>query len=81
MTEVGVDVIVPWAADRCVTRWRPERRDKAPGRWRATAREAAKQARRARLPEVPDLASTEDVAARIAAASSPWSCTRRPRRR
>jgi 16S rRNA (uracil1498-N3)-methyltransferase len=69
MTEVGVDVIVPWAADRCVTRWRPERRDKALGRWRATAREAAKQARRARLPEVADLASTEDAAARIAAAS------------
>ncbi|QKW34939.1 16S rRNA (uracil(1498)-N(3))-methyltransferase [Actinomadura sp. NAK00032] len=69
MTEVGVDVIVPWAAERCVTRWRPERREKALGRWRATAREAAKQARRGRLPEVPDLASTEDVAARIAAAS------------
>ncbi|CNE17392.1 SdrD [Mycobacterium tuberculosis] len=69
MTEVGVDVIVPWAADRCVTRWRPERRDKALGRWRTTAREAAKQARRSRLPEVPDLASTEDVAARLAAAS------------
>lgn len=69
MTEVGVDVIVPWAAERCVTRWRPERRDKALGRWRATAREAAKQARRSRLPEVPELASTEDVAARVAAAS------------
>ncbi|MEU8341768.1 16S rRNA (uracil1498-N3)-methyltransferase [Actinomadura meyerae] len=69
MTEAGVDAIVPWAAERCVTRWRPERRDKALGRWRATAREAAKQARRTRLPEVPDLASTEDVAARIADAS------------
>lgn len=69
MTEVGVDVIVPWAADRCVTRWRPERRDKALGRWRTTAREAAKQARRSRLPEVPDLASTEDVAERLGAAS------------
>jgi 16S rRNA (uracil1498-N3)-methyltransferase len=69
MTEVGVDVIVPWAADRCVTRWRPERRDKALGRGRTTAREAAKQARRSRLPEVPDLASTEDVAARLGAAS------------
>ena len=68
MTEAGVDVIVPWAAERCVTRWRPERRDKALGRWRATAREAGKQARRTRLPEVPDLASTDVVAALIAAA-------------
>jgi 16S rRNA (uracil1498-N3)-methyltransferase len=65
MTEVGVDVIVPWAAARCVTQWRPERRAKALGRWRSTAREAAKQARRAWLPEVTDLASTADVAARV----------------
>ncbi|QKG26254.1 16S ribosomal RNA methyltransferase RsmE [Actinomadura verrucosospora] len=69
MTEAGVDEIVPWAAARCVTQWRPERREKALGRWRNTAREAAKQARRSRLPEVADLASTGDVAARIAAAS------------
>jgi 16S rRNA (uracil1498-N3)-methyltransferase len=69
MTEVGVDVIVPWAAARCVTQWRPERRAKALGRWRSTAREAAKQARRAWLPEVTDLASTADVAARVADAA------------
>ncbi|MEU9838629.1 16S rRNA (uracil(1498)-N(3))-methyltransferase [Actinomadura sp. NPDC048032] len=69
MTEVGVDEIVPWSASRCVTRWRPERRDKALGRWRATAREAGKQARRGRLPEVAELESTEDVAERIAGAS------------
>lgn len=69
MTEAGVDEIVPWAAARCVTQWRPERREKALGRWRGAAREAAKQARRSRLPEVPELASTGDVADRIAAAS------------
>ncbi|WP_131739906.1 16S rRNA (uracil(1498)-N(3))-methyltransferase [Actinomadura roseirufa] len=69
MTEVGVDGIVPWAAARCVTQWRPDRRDKALGRWRNAAREAAKQARRSRLPEVPELASTADVTARIGAAS------------
>ncbi|GAA3949050.1 16S rRNA (uracil(1498)-N(3))-methyltransferase [Actinomadura viridis] len=65
MTEVGVDEIVPWAAARCVTQWRPERREKALGRWRATAREAAKQARRDRLPEVADLAATAAVARRL----------------
>ena len=69
MTEVGVDEIVPWSAARCVTRWRPERRDKALARWRGTAREAGKQARRSRLPRIADLASTADVAGRIAAAS------------
>ncbi|MFB4315416.1 16S rRNA (uracil(1498)-N(3))-methyltransferase [Actinomadura sp. 21ATH] len=70
MTEAGVDEIVPWAAARCVTQWRPERREKALGRWRSTAREAAKQARRSHLPEVAGLATTAGVAARLAAAGT-----------
>src|SRR4051812_3833513 len=68
MTEVGVDAIVPWAAARCVTQWRPERRDKALARWRGTAREAAKQARRAWLPEVTGLATTPVAAEAVARA-------------
>jgi len=69
MTEVGVDVIVPWQAERCVARWPADRAPKALGRWRSAAREAAKQARRARVPEVTGLASSADVAARISAAA------------
>jgi 16S rRNA (uracil1498-N3)-methyltransferase len=69
MTEVGVDEIVPWAAARCVTQWRPERREKALGRWRSAAREAAKQSRRVWLPEVAELATTPQVAGRIGAAA------------
>lgn len=69
MTEVGVDGIMPWAAARSVTQWRPDKRDKALGRWRSTAREAAKQARRAWLPEVTDLATTAEVAARLSLAA------------
>jgi 16S rRNA (uracil1498-N3)-methyltransferase len=68
MTEGGVDVIVPWAAQRCVTRWQSERGDRALARWRAAAREAAKQARRAWLPEVTELAGTRELAARVARA-------------
>jgi 16S rRNA (uracil1498-N3)-methyltransferase len=70
MTEAGVDEIVPWAAARCVTRWRAERREKSLARWRATAREAGKQARRAWLPEVAEPATTAQVAARIDAATA-----------
>ncbi len=69
MTEVGVDVVVPWAAARCVTQWRPERRAKALGRWRSTSREAAKQARRSWLPEITDLATTREVTERVKAAA------------
>ncbi len=69
MTEVGVDVIVPWAAQRCVTQWHGERGERALARWRAAAREAAKQARRARFPEVTGLASTPDVIGAVRAAA------------
>ena len=58
MTEAGVDVIVPWAAARCVTQWKGERAAKSLARWRSTAREAGKQSRRFHLPEVPELATT-----------------------
>ncbi len=68
MTEVGVDVIVPWQAERCIARWPADRAPRALGRWRSAAREAAKQARRARVPEVTGLASSADVVARISAA-------------
>jgi 16S rRNA (uracil1498-N3)-methyltransferase len=70
MTEVGVDVVVPWAAERCIVRWQGERGERALGRWRSTAREAAKQARRAWIPEVTGLAGGAGVAARVAAAAS-----------
>jgi 16S rRNA (uracil1498-N3)-methyltransferase len=65
MTEAGVDVIVPWAAARSVTQWRGERGARSLARWRSTAREAGKQARRFRLPEVAEQASTAQVAALI----------------
>jgi 16S rRNA (uracil1498-N3)-methyltransferase len=63
LTEIGVDVIVPWAAARSVAVWRGERAAKSLARWRATAREAAKQSRRAWFPSVSELASTADVIA------------------
>ena len=52
LTEVGVDAIVPWAASRSVAVWQGDRAAKSLAKWRATAREAAKQARRSWFPEV-----------------------------
>ena len=69
MTEVGVDRIMPWAAARCVPVWRAERGAHSLARWRITAREAAKQSRRAWIPEVTELVSTADVAQAIAKAA------------
>jgi 16S rRNA (uracil1498-N3)-methyltransferase len=69
MTEVGVDVVLPWQAERCVAQWRGDRAGRALERWRATAREAAKQSRRAWFPEVTRPAGISEIAARIEAAS------------
>src|SRR6266851_2063203 len=69
MTEVGVDAVVAWAAERCVVRWAGERAERALARWQATAREAAKQSRRARVPEVAGPVTIGEVA-RLAAAAS-----------
>ena len=51
-TEIGVDAVVPWQAERSVVVWRGERAAKSRARWLATVRTATKQARRARLPRV-----------------------------
>jgi 16S rRNA (uracil1498-N3)-methyltransferase len=66
LTELGVDEIVPWSAARSIVQWHGPRGEKALDRWRRTAREAAKQSRRARVPAVTAMATTEDVCTRLA---------------
>ena len=57
LTEVGVDVIVPWSASRSIARWKGDRVEKSLAKWRSAAREAAKQSRRSWFPEVAELAT------------------------
>jgi 16S rRNA (uracil1498-N3)-methyltransferase len=71
LTEVGADVIVPWEAERCVARWRGDRAERGLRRWRAAAREAAKQSRRSWVPRIGPVATTGQVAERLAAAALP----------
>ena len=68
LTEIGVGRIVPWAATRSVAVWKGERVAKSHARWQSTAREAAKQARRAWHPVVTPLATTADVRGLVAVA-------------
>lgn len=65
MTEVGADEIVAWPAGRSVAK--PTERTLS--KWSATAREAAKQSRRAWVPQVTGPMSTEEVCARVRTAS------------
>ena len=68
LTEIGVTRIVPWAAGRSVAVWRGDRVTRSLARWRSSAREAAKQARRPWFPEVSELAGTDEVAALLSRA-------------
>jgi len=68
LTEIGVGTIVPWAASRSVAVWRGERAAKSHAKWAATAREAAKQARRSWFPTVTPLADTAEVVALLTGA-------------
>lgn len=51
-TEFGVDAIVPWEADRSVSRWGAEKSSRGTEKWRRIAREAAKQSVRSWVPAV-----------------------------
>ncbi|HEX3813371.1 MAG TPA: 16S rRNA (uracil(1498)-N(3))-methyltransferase [Mycobacteriales bacterium] len=70
MTELGVDEVVPWAAARCEAKWPADRVERGLSRWRATARTAAKQARRAWLPVISQPASTRGVCSLLSSAAS-----------
>jgi len=63
LTELGVDRILPFVADRSVARWEGERAVRHVGRLRRVAREAAVQARLTFLPEVADLTDFASVVA------------------
>ena len=60
-TELGVYGVLPWSADRSIVRWKGERAAKAHTKWQNTVTAAAKQSRRALIPEVYDLYSTADL--------------------
>lgn len=69
LTEVGADVIVPWAAERCVAVWRGDRAAKSRARWGAAAEQSAKQSRRAWFPEVTAQADLAGAVRRAEAAA------------
>lgn len=60
-TEAGADGFVAWQADRCVARWDGSRADKGLRRWRAVARAAAGQSRRAWVPPVDGVLGTAEL--------------------
>jgi 16S rRNA (uracil1498-N3)-methyltransferase len=66
-TEAGADAFLAWQAARCVANWEGARMDKGLRRWRAVARSAARQSRRAHIPAVDGVLSTKTLTARVRA--------------
>lgn len=61
-TEFGVDAIVPWQAERSVSRWDgAEKATRGRAKWQRIAREASKQALRARVPVVGSLTTLDEL--------------------
>ena len=67
-TEAGADAFVAWQAARCVARWDGPKADKGLRRWRAVARSAARQSRRAFIPDVDGVIGTPQLLDRVAGA-------------
>lgn len=65
-TELGVDRIVPWGAERSISRWQGDKAAKGRARWQLIVREASKQSIRARVPEVAEVVDTRGLTAIIA---------------
>ncbi|MCO4250075.1 16S rRNA (uracil(1498)-N(3))-methyltransferase [Pseudarthrobacter raffinosi] len=67
-TELGIDAVVPWQSERSIVRWKGERAAKAHAKWQSVVTAAAKQARRAWIPEVRAAVETPGLGAAVAAA-------------
>lgn len=71
-TEMGVDRIIPWQAERSVVIWRGERGEKSRRKWADVVRAATKQSRRAWLPEVEQVVTTAGLVARVRGAATAY---------
>ncbi|MEK0156855.1 16S rRNA (uracil(1498)-N(3))-methyltransferase [Arthrobacter oryzae] len=67
-TELGIDAIIPWQSERSIVRWKGERAAKAHAKWQSVVTAAAKQARRAWIPEVRAAVDGSGLQAAVSAA-------------
>ncbi|MGW5238227.1 16S rRNA (uracil(1498)-N(3))-methyltransferase [Monashia sp. NPDC004114] len=68
-TELGVDEVVPWQAERSVVVWRGERAAKSLAKWEAVVTRATKQSRRARMPLTAPAVNLTSLVGRVGAAA------------
>ncbi|MHC6592656.1 16S rRNA (uracil(1498)-N(3))-methyltransferase [Arthrobacter sp. C152] len=67
-TELGIDAVVPWQSERSIVRWKGDRAARAHAKWQSAVAAAAKQARRAWIPDVRPAVETAGLCAAVEAA-------------
>jgi 16S rRNA (uracil1498-N3)-methyltransferase len=65
-TELGIDAVLPWQSERSIVRWKGDRAAKAHAKWESVVTAAAKQARRAWIPQVRSMVDTGSLAKAVA---------------
>ena len=65
-TELGVDEVVPWQAERSVVVWRGDRAARSLAKWTAVVARATKQSRRSRMPVTSPAVGLAPLVARVA---------------
>ena len=68
-TELGVDEVVPWQAERSVVVWRGDRAAKSLAKWAAVVARATKQSRRSRMPVTSPAVGLAPLVARVGEAA------------
>lgn len=68
-TELDVDEVVPWQADRSIVRWKGPKVDKGLAKWAKVIERAAKQSRRGRWPQLEGLVTSASLAQRCSGAT------------
>lgn len=68
-TELGVDAVLPWQAERSIVQWKGERAKKARRKWVAQAEAATKQSRQATPPQIGELVTKSTLTTRVGQAA------------
>lgn len=68
-TEIGVDVVMPWQANRSIVQWKGSKASKALAKWEDVLVAATEQSRRAYVPQLEGLHTTRQLNAWIGEAT------------
>lgn len=64
-TEIGVDEVIPWAAERSIADWPAKKREKMAAKWEHLLQAASLQARRSRFPRLHELVRGTSLARQL----------------